>query len=404
MSKIKIVDDIMGAGKSAAAINYINSTNDKHFLVITPYLDEIKRYKQACHSKHFKEPIYDGGTKLDNLKELIKNGENIVSTHSLFHRFDKELIEICQILDYTLIMDEVTDVVEEYDISPDDISTLMEKYCILNNNGLMVWRDEQQSYEGKFSEIKNMCNLGGLAVVRQKMFLWLFPIEVFNAFDEIYILTYMFNAQIQRYYYDFYKTEYEYYHVAGETFEEYEFMPGKSLCSRHKYNELIHILDNEKMNIIGNDSFALSHNWYEKNKSNAIIKKLKNNLQNYFHNIVKKSSSEIIWTTFKDYRNLLKGKGYTKSFLPINARATNLYKNRDCIAYLVNIFFNPMVKGFFQDHGVDIDEDGYALSEMLQWIWRSAIRDGREVWIYIPSRRMRRLLQYWITENSTSFK
>ena len=44
--KIKtfIVDEIMGSGKSSAAINYINnSPHDKKFLVITPYLDEIKR-------------------------------------------------------------------------------------------------------------------------------------------------------------------------------------------------------------------------------------------------------------------------------------------------------------------------------------------------------------------------
>ena len=33
---------------------------------------------------------------------------------------------------------------------------------------------------------------------------------------------------------------------------------------------------------------------------------------------------------------------------------------------------------------------------MVQWIWRSAIRDGNEVNLYIPSRRMRELLIGWI--------
>ena len=36
---------------------------------------------------------------------------------------------------------------------------------------------------------------------------------------------------------------------------------------------------------------------------------------------------------------------------------------------------------------------------MLQFIWRSAIRDGKEIWIYIPSIRMRTLLKKWIKEN-----
>lgn len=61
---------------------------------------------------------------------------------------------------------------------------------------------------------------------------------------------------------------------------------------------------------------------------------------------------------------------------------------------------NPIVKNFFLQHGVTVDEDGYALSEMLQFIWRSAIRNGEEIWVYIPSIRMRNLLKQWIEENS----
>ena len=37
---------------------------------------------------------------------------------------------------------------------------------------------------------------------------------------------------------------------------------------------------------------------------------------------------------------------------------------------------------------------------MLQFIWRSAIRDGKEIWVYIPSIRMRNLLKQWIKQNS----
>ena len=46
--------------------------------------------------------------------------------------------------------------------------------------------------------------------------------------------------------------------------------------------------------------------------------------------------------------------------------------------------------------GVEVREDMYALSEMIQWVWRSAIRDGKDIWIYIPSRRMRELFQNWL--------
>ncbi|MCT9509257.1 hypothetical protein KTJ05_18660, partial [Acinetobacter baumannii] len=37
-------------------------------------------------------------------------------------------------------------------------------------------------------------------------------------------------------------------------------------------------------------------------------------------------------------------------------------------------------------------------SEMVQWIWRSAIREGNPINIYVPSSRMRSLLQRWLND------
>ena len=402
--KTFVVDCIMGSGKSSAAINFINhSPRDKKFLVITPYLDEIKRYKQCCHTRHFKEPSYEKTTsKFNSIKYLLRQGENVVSTHALFHRFDQELINTCETLGYTLIMDEVTDVVEEYPITNDDITNLLNNYCDLDNDtGKMTWREECQTYEGKFSEIKNMCNTGSVVMARSHMLLWLFPVEVFAAFERVFILTYMFNAQIQRYYYDYCGVRYTYLGVEGNSFDNYRFCriaPENS--PTYDYRHLINIITHEKLNIIGKDKHSLSKGWYTTNNKTAVMKQLKNNTMNFFHHLVTSNSKEVLWTTFKDFRDQISGKGYTKGFLSINARATNLYKDRKYLAYLVNVFFNPMVKGFFQDQLIDVDEDGYALSEMLQWIWRSAIREGNEIWVYVPSSRMRGLLIDWIDKNS----
>ena len=84
----------------------------------------------------------------------------------------------------------------------------------------------------------------------------------------------------------------------------------------------------------------------------------------------------------------------------MNSRATNKYRDRASVVYPVNRYLNPFVKNFFTSNHIAIDEEGFALSEMLQFIWRSAIRDGHEIWIYIPSIRMRRLLKEWIEYNS----
>lgn len=105
--KVNIVDAIMGAGKTQSIMNYINaSDDDEKFLVITPFLDEIKRYRAYCYSKNFKTPTFlkdnDKCSKLNDLKKLIDKGENIVSTHALFQKFDNELIDLCRAKNYTL--------------------------------------------------------------------------------------------------------------------------------------------------------------------------------------------------------------------------------------------------------------------------------------------------------------
>ena len=42
--------------------------------------------------------------------------------------------------------------------------------------------------------------------------------------------------------------------------------------------------------------------------------------------------------------------------------------------------------------------------ELLQFIFKSALSKGSEIWIYIPSIRMRNLLKQWINKNSLENK
>ena len=81
-------------------------------------------------------------------------------------------------------------------------------------------------------------------------------------------------------------------------------------------------------------------------------------------------------------------------------KATNEYRDRHYMVYLVNLFMNVGEKTFYAKHGIEADDDMYALSIMVQWIWRSAIRDGDEIYLYIPSRRMRTMLIDWIEKAS----
>lgn len=48
-----------------------------------------------------------------------------------------------------------------------------------------------------------------LIYFKDNILIWNFPSDVFAIFNEVYILTYMFDAQIQRYYYDVNNIKYQ---------------------------------------------------------------------------------------------------------------------------------------------------------------------------------------------------
>lgn len=398
--KVNVVDSIMGSGKTSAMINKINEDillggDNAKFMYITPYLDEVDRIIESCPDANFKQPLALKGSKVNGIKNLLIHNQNIVSTHSLFHLFDDEIFDLIQTKGYTLIMDEVTEVVNEYSgVSKSDIRIIFDDHiCHTDEDGYIIWdRDDYES--GKFSEFKQLCDINALQMFGETVVMWLFPIKSFEAFNDIYILTYMFNGQIQKWYYDYYGVEYKWYKATNKD-EKYIIEEGTDDSRISK--SLMNICEH-KINDIGNRNTALSKGWYKKTLTNNMVKDLKLNVFNYFHNIIKAKSNEILWTTFKDYRAKIKGDGYTKGFISMNLRSSNKYRDRTCCAYLVNRFIDPVIKRFFESKNILVDEDAYALSEMLQWIWRSAIRDGKPINIYIPSKRMRTLLEEWLSE------
>lgn len=86
-----------------------------------------------------------------------------------------------------------------------------------------------------------------------------------------------------------------------------------------------------------------------------------------------------------------------KTFLTFNRRASNEWSDRKYLAYYCNIFAPPQKKIFVAEHGNDLaySDDKYALSTMIQWIFRSALRNGEQIYIYVPSNRMRSMLDDW---------
>ena len=426
-----VIDAIMGSGKTSYAIQYINEHPEKSFVYCTPFLAEVQRIKESCPDANFREPSYADGRKIDSFNNLLMSGENIVLTHSTFTNANDQTIEYIKNSDYILILDETINTLEDFNnvcsdatqrVKKADIKMLLEcGFIVVDSYGKVSWSGN--SYLGsKFTDVERFAKNGTLLYLDGSMLVWEFPAHIFDLFSDVMVLTYLFNGSILKPYFQ--------YHDIAWTLKSVECINKEYFLTDYKDNSeiivrcrsLIDVFDNTKANNYKNKS--LSKNWYHKNI--AELKQLRNHLNNFFRNVKKAKAEDILWTCPKDYESYLKGAGYISvrrltaeekklpdvekeklekrlsCFLPCNAKATNDYKDRSVLAYCSNMFLNPFIKKYFERKAVkdniqiEVNEDLFALSCMLQWIWRSRIRDEKPISIYIPSMRMRKLFDDWL--------
>lgn len=401
---VKVCDAIMGTGKTEAAITYLNEHSDEKFIYITPYLDEAARIKRGCPQLHFIEPSdklkqYDF-SKSVHTSALINSGRNIATTHQAFKRYTQDTLNAIRNLGYTLIIDENIDVLETFDFHPDDLKLAEDAGYISECNG--VYSLANTEYKGKalfelFTLLKSRELIKITDENKNTLFYWALPPELLTSFKDVYVLTYLFDGQSLHHFMEIYNIQYE--RIGIERTESGQFRFGTYPGYVPEYvahlKDMLHILEREKINDVGDNYHALSMNWFKSNSDG--VEQLKKNVSNCYNNIWRDIPADRrLWGSYNGAYSQVKGKGYSKSFLTFNAKSTNAYRDKDCLVYIANLFMNVNEKKFYQMHGISVDEDVYALSIMVQWIWRSAIRDGTEVYIYIPSRRMRTLLKEWI--------
>ena len=404
---VRVCDAIMGTGKSQSAIAWMNEHRGEKFIYITPYLEEANRIRNGCPTLNFVEPSNKiakyGHKKLEHTAALIKEGRNITTTHQAFKGYTPEILEDIIKHGYTLIIDENVDVLETFEFHTGDLQLAVDAGYITEDNG--IYTVSNNYYNGTaLREMFNLLKTRELVRIEDddsnSLFYWALPPDLIAAFKDVFILTYLFKGQSLHHFLEIYNIPYQYIGIektdessTGYRFSDY---PGYTPGYVSKLGDMLHILDTEKLNDIGEDYYALSMNWFKKNEDEK-TEQLRKNIYNCFRNIWEDvPADERLWATYIKEREHMKGKGYTKSFLTFNAKASNAYRDKTHLVYMVNIFMNVNDKKFYQKHGIEVDEDMFALSIMVQWIWRSAIRDGEEVYLYIPSSRMRNILINWI--------
>lgn len=425
---IKVYDAMMGSGKTHRIINQIkDSKPEDKFLFITPILTECHRIAGTSYEeddpylrptmvgsedgsiayyyeedaplkdKLFKHPYFGShGGKKESLPQLFRNKDNIVSTHRLFLNLTPESLKYAS--DYTLIIDEMLTVYEEYkEYSREELEAMMKNNWVsIDKEDGVTLKFHRDAYAANredgsdvvkdtyYETFATLCDLKQLMLIDGKLIAWELSIDTLKSFKEIWIASYLFENS----------TMSAYLKTHGLDYELIKF--GKKPS---EIKQLINIYEPTKgkgINEIGLRLNSLTVSDYKKN-SKTLKAQLSKNLDNYFRNYSKAKKSDRLWTTFKFAKASIETR-YGDEWLALSTKATNNYKHIHNVAYLINLYPNPMLIKASALKGFSSSQDIFALSEMIQFIWRSAIREGEPINLYVPSLRMRNLLKSWLDD------
>ena len=403
---IHIVDAVMGTGKTQACIAFMQQHPEQKYLYVTPYLDECKRIQKGAQELDFREPQEDK-TKSADLLRLLSEGKNITTTHELLSLMKDSDVEYIKKFKYILFLDEELSCIENLSIESADLDFLMKNNFVQveQNTKEVRWTNPDNKKSKLIGHYKEDIQRKPHYLVKDNVLMWLFQLDVLKAFESVYILTFLFSSSIMAGYLINNDVSFDFCHVENGSFADgYKRVTQEEKAS---FKELIEIYEGSyNDNWYGktrkkDDRFLLSQNWFSKQSNSVRINQLRNNAYNFVRYKCKAHKEDVLWTSYKDYADALTSDKLTyqsrkSNWLAWNTKATNQYADRTVLVYLLNVFPNPLFKNYLENDNFQFNEDDYALSALLQWIWRSAIRNGKKVTIYIPAPRMRQLLTDWL--------
>ena len=213
-ASVKVCDALCGFGKTSACINMMNERTEDRFIFVTQFLTEVDRIKRGCAARGFVSPESDasiGLTKLSNIHHLMWSKKNIATTHALFTSYTEETKRLIQEGGYILVLDEVVDVLSLSELAKGDMDILRRSNTIEEHDGVIEWMDESYSCEdrGKFREEMLRAKSKNLLRFEEDFFFWSIPPELFTCFKEVYVLTYLFQAQPLKCFFDVHNINYE---------------------------------------------------------------------------------------------------------------------------------------------------------------------------------------------------
>lgn len=391
--KVRILDRGCGTGKSTRMIEALKrKPQGEKTLLILPLLSEVSRYQDALPG--YKSPESSGkGGKHKDLIDLIAAGENIVSTHALFPTLSRCASEGL-LSDYDIVIDEVPEVVRQDELVSRESfqefylktgwATLEEGTGRIRPTAL--WDCGYHSVSDTLrKEWYHQARAGCLYLVDDSFFLWALPSPLLTECKTLTVMTFL---------------------AKGGVLTSYLRKMGIAYCldEDHSGLEEFRIKMKSLLTVKGipaldrmNWSYTAQAKARGTKVSRALALLRTKGLKGVPHRDLLVTSSKKNW--FKpDGKPGIYSSGsrlFESNWIPNTTRGTNDHRGCTHLIYLYDQHLNPYIRRW-----LNISEDearGYALSELIQWVYRSQIRDGRPVTLYLPSGRMRSILEEFLS-------
>ena len=433
--EIEVIDELMGNGKTTTVLRYIENDHiqtGKKWLYCTEYLNELRtrteENPEAAGLWCF--PTNDEGTKVESFFALVNERKGLIGiTHNLLKLLAAHPEAQAFMLGrgYSLYIDETISLIDVCKVKQGDFMMWLNNGLIAIDsvqNGKVIRTDKEANTAGllsTFDWFEKECRSGCIhASIRQSEEGAHFvavtdhvPVGLLCHFDRIILTTYLFEGSVMHSYFKLNNIKPTKSDIGV-----------KSRVTMQKVRELLKIDDKYNKHFEGH---SLSASWYKEasaGKHQKVIDLLGKTIRNaaekhgcekdhsllgYTHPIdsLPKHGKQKGFVRPERYKpqvfirsengKVTKEVDKEKScFIPCSARASNEYAHKKVMIHAFNRYPNQVVATYLQDAGAPINKDRFALSEMIQWIWRSCIRKGEEVTVLVLSERMNKLLKEWL--------
>lgn len=416
-----------GSGKTTAIITHVIETtqeraihdNNKRFLIVTPYLEEVD---DICAATPCCQPV---GTKTQEIKELIRQEKDICCTHALFLLFDRETLKLLKDCpkEYELIIDEeisvispITDRVRVYSSDKDLPKRIIvfalkdfDLACDANllqktEDNLLKWnynhnysKDKEKSL---FDEIEKRTQLYDLFADDKSAVIQVMKRETWESFSSVTFCSYRMKESYLAYYCQLQDIKIKWLHL-----DNAQVITEGYLEAKPKGLNRIIVFTTDNPNNVNQRNYKLLHDasysksWYQKNidlktgwlSENAIA--LRNELRNWRNRVMPKGQRDnYYWTSYKGFEDCLADSHLSKKkWVPCNKKATDNYASCTAVGYLINRFPNVSLDHFLKRRGIKVNQKEIALSEFIQFLWRSNIRkkdSNEKIFAFVPSKQL----------------